>query len=130
MPDLPDLPATPNTAPSASAPTGLPANVPTAQYADTPSTPEGISGRVPSLGTATPNLASSQPPTAAAAPSMPGMPAVPDFAPSSAHANNGLEAVNPASLPGRDCTRRAGGANGQHACRAQRTTDGGPECVR
>ena len=70
MPELPDLSASPGnsaaTVPAVAPPANLPANIPTAQYPGSASTTEsssaatGISGRVPSLGTATPDLAAAQ----------------------------------------------------------------------
>lgn len=104
MPDLPDLPAAPDAAPSAtpapSSSAAMPANVPTARYADTPSTPEGISGRVPSLGTATPNLMSSQTPPATQPPAAPGTPGSAEAPPSGVPNDGGLVAVDAASMPG------------------------------
>jgi LysM repeat protein len=100
MPDLPDLSAGPSAAPSSApavpAPTGLPANIPTAQYSGVSQMPpDGISGRVPSLGTATPGMASTQP-LNPQPPATPGMSATP----SSANADSGLVAVDASSLPG------------------------------
>jgi LysM repeat protein len=78
LPPVPDIPDVPPLQPAATQPagmppavTGLPANIPTAQYggavpeAAAPASQGSISGRVPSLGTATPDVA------AGAAPSVP-----------------------------------------------------------
>lgn len=71
VPDIPDLPPIQQAAsPSAAAPplTNLPTSIPTAQYSgatagsSSPAAPGAISGRVPSLGTATPDVAAQAPP--------------------------------------------------------------------
>lgn len=120
IPEMPDMPematgssTTPPSEPSVAAPTSLPANIPTARYSEAPSTPaEGISGRVPSLGTATSDLAATGqtpqaipsatlPATLPATPpaTPPGMPATVDNNPGDPSQQSGLVAVDPASLP-------------------------------
>jgi LysM repeat protein len=103
MPDLPDssadAAAVSPMVPAAAAPAGLPASIPTAQYGGSSLTPpDGISGRVPSLGTTTPNLAASQPTPPAPALSMtpPAMPAPPELSPNNSSVESGLVAVDAA----------------------------------
>lgn len=104
MPDMPALSPAPDVsaaAPQTAAPTGLPANIPTARYpgAVSPSsdTPSMISGRVPSLGTATPDLAAAEQAQNASPPVAPSTPAA---GPVQGTPTTGLASAGVASLPG------------------------------
>jgi LysM repeat protein len=107
VPDIPDMPALSSTPSVSTAPaqaaesTELPTSVPTARYpveeSPSPDRPSAISGRVPSLGTATPDLTAA--PQAQITPP-PIAPSVPEAELAGGTPPNGLASADPPSLAG------------------------------